>query len=266
MGMNRTRPVTTLDIPLMEEKFGRPFLASLLAHAAAFLLLIYGGYILPSTVIQIGSGAGGGTGGDVSTVGVVDEFSGGMGMIKPSLVPKPPALLEETPRDPSKAIPLPQTVEPKKNKPDKKDANAPAKILPKSNLIPVAPEPGSGGVGGRSGGSGGGIGGGNGISIGSGSGGFGDSWYARAVESRISANWIRPSEGVRVEMTYSFFIAADGTVNGIRQEKSSGNPQVDLTAERAIRALQVDPLPPPPQEFRGRRIQFVAQFVYPPNP
>jgi len=67
-------------------------------------------------------------------------------------------------------------------------------------------------------------------------------------------------------MTYSFFIAADGTVNGIRQEKSSGNPQMDLTAERAIRALQVDPLPPPPQEFRGRRIQFIAQFVYPPNP
>jgi TonB family protein len=67
-------------------------------------------------------------------------------------------------------------------------------------------------------------------------------------------------------MTYSFFIAADGTVSGIRQEKSSGNPQMDLTAERAIRALQVDPLPPPPQEFRGRRIQFMAQFVYPPNP
>jgi TonB family protein len=187
-------------------------------------------------------------------------------MIKPSLVPKPPALLEETPRDQSKAIPLPQTVEPKKSKPDKKDANAPAKILPKSNLIPVAPEPGSGGVGGRSGGSGGGIGGGNGISIGSGSGGFGDSWYARAVESRISDSWSRPAEGVRVEMTYSFFIAADGTVSGIRQEKSSGNPQMDLAAERAIRALQVDPLPPPPQEFRGRRIQFMAQFVYPPNP
>ena len=118
---------------------------SIFAHAAVFLVLIYGGFILPSSVIQIGSGAGGGTGGDVSTVGVVDDLSGGMGMIKPSLVPKPAALLEETPREQSKAIPLPQTVEPKKNKPDKKDANAPAKILPKSNIIPVAPEPGSGG-------------------------------------------------------------------------------------------------------------------------
>ncbi len=103
--MSRTRPVTTLDIPLLEEKFGRPFLASIIAHAAAFLILIYGGYVLPSAVIQIGSGAGGGTGGDVSTVGVVDELSGGTGMIKPSLVPKPPALLEETPRDQIKGDP-----------------------------------------------------------------------------------------------------------------------------------------------------------------
>jgi TonB family protein len=174
--------------------------------------------------------------------------------------------LEETPTDQTKAVPLPQTLEPKKNKPDKSHAKAPAKILSKSNIIPVAPEPGSGGVGGRSGGSGGGIGEGNGISIGSGSGGFGDSWYARAVEARISANWIRPPEGVRVEMIYSFFIAGDGTVNGIKQEKSSGNAEMDLTAERAIRALQVDPLPAPPQEFRGRRIQFIAQFIYPPNP
>ena len=223
--MSRTRPVTTLDIPLLEEKFGRPFLASLIAHAAAFLVLIFGGFVLPSTVIQIGSGAGGGTGGDVSTVGVVDDLSGGMGMIKPSLVPQPPALLEETPTIRQKQSLCRKPLNPKRTRPDRKDANAPAKIPPKSNIIPVAPEPGSGGVGGRSGGSGGGIGGGNGISIGSGSGGFGDSWYARAVESRISANWIRPSEGVRVEMTYSFFIAADGTVNGIRQEKSSGNPK-----------------------------------------
>ncbi len=264
--MNHTRPGTILDIPLVEERYGRPFLASVLAHAAVFLVIVFGGLILPSATVQIGSGVGGGIGGDISTVGVVDELSGGIGMIKPSIVPRPPALLEETPTDQTKAIPLPDAADAKKRKPQKIEVKTPPAIPSKSNVIPVAPEPGSGGAGGRSGGSGGGAGGGNGVSIGSGSGGFGDSWYAHAVEARISANWIRPPEGVRMEITYSFFIAADGTVNGIKQEKSSGNAQLDLTAERAIRALQIDPLPPPPQEFRGRRIQFIAQFVYPPNP
>jgi len=256
---------TILDIPLVEEKYGRSFGVSVLGHAALFLVLVYGGLALPSSTIRLGSGAGGGTGGDISTVGVVDDLSGGAGMIKPSIVPQPPALIEEKRPEPAKSIPLPEKTEPKRSKPAKTAAK-PAPPPPQSNVIPVAPEPGSGGTGGRSGGSGGGIGGGSGISIGSGSGGFGDSWYARAVEARISANWIRPPEGVRVEMTYSFFIAGDGTVSGIRQEKSSGNPAMDLTAERAIRALQVEPLPPPPQEFRGRRIQFIAQFLHPPIP
>ncbi|MBP1622602.1 MAG: TonB terminal [Acidobacteria bacterium] len=263
--MSHSRSGTMLDIPLVKEQYGHPLLASLFVHAAAFLILIFGGFFLPSATIRIGSGAGGGTGGEVTTVGVVDNLSGGTGMIKPSLVPKPPALVEETPANRTKAVPLPLTPEPKK-KAAKTEAKTAAVIPAKSNVIPVAPEPGSGGVGGMSGGSGGGVGGGSGISIGSGTGGFGDSWYARAVEARISANWIRPPEGARIEIIYSFFIAGDGTVNGIKQEKSSGNAELDLTAARAIRALQVDPLPPPPQEFRGRRIQFIAQFVYPPNP
>ena len=264
--MTHTQPGQVLELQLVKERYTGSFLASLLAHAAVFLLLIFGGLVLPSSTVRLGSGAGGGTGGDVSTVGVVDELSGGAGMLKPALEPKPPALPEEEQVTQPKAIALPQTLDPRKKKPEKNAAKKPDVISPKSNVIPVAPEPGSGGMGGSRGGSGGGIGGGSGISIGSGSGGFGDSWYARAVEARISANWIRPPEGVRVEIIYSFFIAGDGTVNGIRQEKSSGNAQMDLTAERAIRALQVDPLPPPPQEFRGRRIQFIAQFVYPPNP
>jgi TonB family protein len=226
------------------------------------LLILFGGYLLPRTVIQIGGGPGGGAGGDVSTVGVVDDFSGGAGMVKPSLIPKPPALLDQTPTDQSKAVPLPGTVEAKKKKPAAKETAA--KVSPKSNIIPTAPEPGSGGIAGRSGGSGGGLGGGNGVSIGTGSGGFGDSWYARTVEARISENWTRPPEGMHVEMVYSFYIAADGTIYGVKQEKSSGNQQMDLTAERAIRAS--NPLRPPPPEFRGRPIQFVAQFIYPPNP
>jgi TonB family protein len=252
-----------IKIPLIEEKYGRSFLISIGIHAIAAMILLFGGYLLPSATIVIGSGPGGGIGGDAYTVGVVDELSGGAGMVKPSIVPAPPALLTEIPTKQDKAIPIPGSLEPKKIKPAAKEIAKAAKA-PVSNVIPTAPEPGSGGIAGRSGGSGGGVGGGIGISIGSGSGGFGDSWYARVVEARVSSNWIRPPEGIRVEMIYSFYIAANGTIYGIKREKSSGNQQMDLTAERAIRAS--NPLAPPPQEFRGRPIQFIAQFVHPPNP
>jgi TonB family protein len=260
--MNTGNGRTLLEIPLIRERYGSSVLASIGIHVVAVLLVIFGGYLLPDTVIQIGSGQGGGIGGDISTVGVVDELSGGAGMVKPSIVPKPPALLEEPkPVEESKAIPIPQTIDPKKKKPEPK-AKTP-KATPDSNVVPTAPEPGSGGTGGRSGGSGGGFGGGIGVSIGAGTGGFGDSWYARAVESRISSNWTRPPQGVRVEIIYSFIIQPDGRITDIKQEKSSGNPMLDLSAERAIRAST--PLNAPPPEFRGRRIQFMAHFVYPPN-
>lgn len=259
---NETYRGTLLSIPLTEERFGSSLLASVGVHGVALLLMLFGGYFLPSTTVQLGSGAGGGTGGDISTVGVVDDLSGGAGMVKPSLTPKPPALEEKPPEiDDSNAISLPHTLEPKKKpKPKPPVANP----RPNDNVIPTAPQPGSGGSGGRSGGSGGGFGGGIGVSIGAGSGGFGNSWYAQAVEGRISSNWIRPPEGVRVEMIYSFYINSNGTIRDVKQEKSSGNLEIDRTAERAIR--NSNPLTPPPPEFRGRPIQFRAQFVYPPTP
>ncbi len=228
---------TLLGIPLIQERYGSSFLLSIGIHGAVVLFILFGGYLLPSTVIHIGSGSGGGTGGDVSTVGVVDDLSGGAGMVKPSIVPKPPALKEKpVPPDQSKAIPLPQTLERKKKIPDSREARN-IKPIPDSNRIPTAPEPGSGGIGGSSGGSGGGIGGGNGVSIGPGSGGFGDSSYARQVEDRIGRNWIKPSEGMHVEMIYSFYIFANGAIGGVKLEKSSGNYQIDFNAERAIKLL-----------------------------
>jgi TonB family protein len=262
---NDDSPGTLLRIPLIRERYGISFLASIGIHAIVILMIIFGGYLLPSTAIQIGGGTGGGSGGDVPTVGVVDSLSGGAGMFKPSIVPRPPALKEKPRSDESKAIPIPQTIERKKTPPVREARNQ--KPVPDTNAVPTAPEPGPGGIGGRSGGSGGGFGGGNGVSIGPGSGGFGDSWYARTVEERIGKNWARPTGGVRVEMVYSFYIGANGAVSGIKLEKSSGNPEMDLNAYRAIRLLDSpsNPLPPPPPEYRGRPLQFIAQFIYPQN-
>ncbi len=264
--------VTLLDIPLIQEKYGRSVLASVVLHAAAVAFVLLAPRLFPSpTPVLLGSGPGGGSGGEPYAVGIAEERGGGAGLIKPSLIPQPPALPAEKEAEPEtkKAIPIPDTVVPKKPAPKRQEAvqakeekRRPAPET--SNVIPTAPMPGAGGTGGLGGGSGGGRGGGNGVSIGSGSGGFGDSWYARAVEARISSNWIRPPAGVHVEIIYSFFIATDGTIYNLTKEKSSGNDALDLAAERAIRAS--NPLAPPPPELRGRPIQFVAQFIFPPNP
>jgi outer membrane biosynthesis protein TonB len=266
--MAGTSPVTMLNIPLIQERFGRSFLASLSLHLvfAAAMLLLPRLLPRPQTVL-IGSGPGGGIGGESYAVGVVDEVSGGAGMVKPSIIPQPPALVVEqkAPEVVKKeAIALPDTAREKKPPPPSRKAKGEEKKPPPSSLVvPTQPQPGVGGVGGVSAGSGGGRGGGNGVSIGTGSGGFGDSWYARVVESRISSNWIRPSPGIRVEIVFSFYIASDGAIFDVKKEKSSGNEALDLTAERAIRAS--NPLAAPPLHLRGRPLQFVAEFVYPPN-
>jgi TonB family protein len=260
--MGRASRGTLLNIRLIEEKFGKSFFASIGIHVGMVVFLLGVPYLLPRpTAIRIGTGPGGGIGGEIYTVGVVDELSGGIGMTKPSLVPQPPALPEEVKSEPKPAaVPLPNTVEPKKpRKTDEAGRKTPP--LKDSNVIPTTPKPGAGGTGGMGGGSGGGRGGGIGISVGTGTGGLGDSLYAQAVERRISGNWVKPAVGrdMKYEILYSFYIAADGTIYDIKKEKSSGNDEIDMTAERAIRFS--NPLAPPPPEFQGRPVQFLAQFA-----
>jgi TonB family protein len=260
---------TLLDIPLIEERYGRSVLASFGIHAALFLFIWLGPYLFPSiSPVRIGTGPGGGLGGETYAVGVIDDLGGGAGMIKPSVTPQPPALPQEKQikPEPKEAVALPDTIAPKKKPQRAEDTQAgKKKVQPQnSNVIPTEPRPGAGGTGGLAGGSGGGRGGGVGVSIGAGSGGEGDSWYARVVESRISSNWIRPAPGIRVEIVYSFFIASNGSIYDITKEKASGNDALDLAAERAIRTS--NPLSAPPPEMRARPMQFVAQFIYPPNP
>ncbi len=266
--MSRNRPRgTLLEIPLIDERYGGPFFASLGIHIALILFVWFGPYLFPPiSPLQLGTGPGGGLGGDTYAVGTVDDLGGGAGMIKPSVTPQPPALPEEKQikEEKKEAVALPDTVVPKKKPRRAEDSQAGKKAAPDTNVIPTEPRPGAGGTGGLAGGSGGGRGGGVGVSIGAGSGGEGDSWYARVVESRISSNWIRPSPGITVEIIYSFYIADNGAIYSVTKEKSSGNDALDMAAERAIRAS--NPLAAPPPEMRGRPIKFVAQFIYPPNP
>jgi membrane protein involved in colicin uptake len=263
---------TLLDLPLIQERYGWAFVVSIAFHCLLVAFFLLAPLFMPElSPIQIGTGPGGGTGGESYSVGVTDDLGGGAGLFKPALTPQPPALPVEKPAQKeeviSKAIPLPNTVVPKSSKKSAETAaTKAAKTIPApaSNVIPVAGAKGAGGSGGAAGGAGGGSGGGTGISIGSGSGGLIDSWYARAVETRVGSNWIKPvGLQQRVEIVYSFLVADDGRIYEIKKEKSSGNDALDLTAERAIRAS--NPLTQPPPELRGKPLQFMCQFVYPPD-
>ncbi len=268
----------------MEEYSPKATLAmSIGLHVVVFAVLVLNPLIhFGSTVIQIGSGPGGGRGGEqLIAVGLADD-GGGSGMFKPSLTPQPPVLKDNPPPDsvryPSKipkqerelnlfGVDIPELSKQNKKDIGKFKASKPTPQVP-PNYIPVPSGPGAGGAGRTGGGSGGGVGGGQGVSLGPGSGGFGDSWYARAVERRISENWLRslfsPSASGKFQAIVSFLINPSGSITDVKIEKSSGDSTVDLSATRAVTAS--NPLPPVPPEFRNQTLKIMAYFEYPPAP
>ncbi len=194
-------------------------------------------------------------------------------MYKPSLTPRPevlpPSPKKETQEATSKSDDdaFVEKTKARKAKPTGRRASPQKpKQEAKPGVIPGRPEPGAGGARGGSLGSGGGFGGGQGVTIGLGAGDNSvvDSWYARLVEQRIGANWLKTSLGPlgrRARTVISFEIVSDGTIEKIRIQQSSGIRSVDLAAERAVQAS--NPLPPVPPKFVGRRLRFVAHFEYP---
>jgi len=266
---------TLLELPLIHERYGRAFLSSIAIHVLLLAFFVAAPLFMPDmSPIRIGTGPGGGTGGESYIVGVADNLGGGEGLIKPATTPQPPALPPERPakkenkkEEAAQAVPMPDAAKPRSSKKAAEPESAKATKTvpaPAAGVIPVAGAKGAGGSGGAAGGSSGGVGGGVGVSMGSGSGGMFDSWYARAVEARIGQAWIKPVDiQQRIEIVYSFTVGSDGRIDDIKKEKSSGNEALDLTAERAIRAS--NPLAPPPPALRGKPLQFVCQFVYPPD-
>ena len=264
-----------------EGHYRRELTVSGISHLALLLFFLSGLSLFPQDeVIVLGSGPGGGQGGDSIPVGLAQELSGGAGMYKPALTPRPEAAPPPPPPpEPEQAAAAetsqPEEVfvrqtpspRPKKKVPPRSTSSDPPKKAPSPGVIPRKPDPGSGGRGGRAGESGGGFGGGSGVSIGTGTGQEGvDSWYVRQVEQRIGRNWLSASLGAiarPVRTIMSFEIQRGGEIENIRVDQSSGLRSVDLAAERAVRASH--PLPPLPYELRNLRVRFVAYFDYPPR-
>ncbi len=270
---------TILAPHVQKESLRSPLLVSVVGHALLAVVCLITVDLFPQVeVITIGTGPGGGQGGDFVSVALADDPSGGEGMYKPALTTRPAAAppppekkSEVAPERPSKEIFQEKSSRKRKKKTTKPaqraDSRKKKKKTPGSSQIPRKPDPGSGGPGGASSGLGGGFGGGQGVRIGAGSGeGQVDSWYARQVEQRIGNNWLSTSLGQMtrsVETVLSFEIRADGKIEEVKLEKGSGIRTVDLAAERAIRASS--PLPPLPRSFGGRRVRFVTHFKYPPR-
>jgi len=86
-------------------------------------------------------------------------------------------------------------------------------------------------------------------------------WYAEIVRQRIAQQWMTnglDSSSQRQPATVSFVIMRDGSVRDVRVIQSSGNPNIDNTAQRAV--YQANPLPALPPQVTDNYIS--AQFTF----
>ncbi|HEY3129999.1 MAG TPA: energy transducer TonB [Acidobacteriota bacterium] len=280
----------------------RSLFGSVVLHLALLLFILVSQGLSHPDVLILGTGPGGGQGGETLQVSLAGALDGGTGeLFKPSLKTQPPAPpIPAVVKKSAEAPPTPEDLQILSHKSTKaarplkpastesaETQKAPTltpellmKVLkditgskqdspqPPANQIPRETGPGAGGAG-RASGTGGGFGGGQGIHIGQGSGGdpAADSWYARQVEKRIGENWLRTNfeslAGRRLTAVIRFDIQPDGRINNVVMEQDSGVTFYNLSAERAIRSST--PLPRPPSEFQNRTIRFICYFEYPPE-
>jgi TonB family protein len=104
-----------------------------------------------------------------------------------------------------------------------------------------------------------------GLSLGEG-GSFGQryGWYVASVRSRISNNWllstVSPSILTAPRIYVTFEVVRDGTITNVQMTQSSGIPEVDRSALRAI--LASNPLPPLPADYGGSRVKVEFYFDF----
>src|SRR6516164_11807800 len=89
-------------------------------------------------------------------------------------------------------------------------------------------------------------------------------WYVDAARNRISSNWLVSTISANVlsarRAYVRFDILRDGTITNVELTQSSGSPEVDRSALRAIYAS--NPLGPLPPEFSGSRISVNFYFDF----
>jgi TonB family protein len=87
-------------------------------------------------------------------------------------------------------------------------------------------------------------------------------WYVAAVRARISSNWlistISPSILSAPRVFVDFDINRDGSISNARVTQSSGIPEVDRSALRAV--LASSPLAPLPPNYSGNKVSVEFYF------
>ena len=99
-----------------------------------------------------------------------------------------------------------------------------------------------------------------------GEGNFGDryGWYVAAVRNRISSNWllstVSPNVFAAPRVYIEFDILRDGAITNVEIKQSSGIPEVDRSALRAV--LASNPLGPLPPDYSGSKVSVQFYFDF----
>ena len=240
-------------------------------HVALIVFIVFQGFYAQS-------GEGWGGAGGAITVGVVGSVPG-IPMPRPEVITPnrvvddskglyktdPPEIKQPLPKD---AVTIPKF---SKLKPPPKYVTRPSKVL--ENKTPPPPNAVPYGGGGApsvpytSFAMGAGSSTQGGLNFGeTGNGDFGSrfDWYVRAVQGRVSSNWLQSTidAGISVapRVTATFDILRDGTITNIQITHSSGNYSVDASALRALQnSSPLDRLPP---EYAGSKVSVEFWFDF----
>ena len=99
-----------------------------------------------------------------------------------------------------------------------------------------------------------------------GGGDFGSrfSYYVRAVNQKVSENWLRYEVDPRIQTANRVYLTFDidrsGRPSHIQVEQSSGVPSLDTSALRALQ--RIDTFGPLPQEYPGNKVSVEFWFDY----
>ena len=89
-------------------------------------------------------------------------------------------------------------------------------------------------------------------------------WYVEAARNRVSSNWLMSTISPNIlsarRVYVRFDIQRDGTIADVQLAQSSGNPEVDRSALRAIYAS--NPLGPLPQDYAGNNVSVGFYFDF----
>lgn len=87
-------------------------------------------------------------------------------------------------------------------------------------------------------------------------------WYVQAVKNRVSSNWllstISPSLLSAPRVYIDFDINRDGSISNAQVKQSSGIPEVDRSALRAV--LASNPVTPLPADYSGNKVSVEVYF------